>query len=127
MVVGWLLARSEPFDFVAQLTTADDLLAAQLLLPECTSTLRTEVFERRISQDDADGMLERLLVLPLTAVQSAQQFSRALELAERFAHRHAYDMQYLAAAQLSDAEIVTMDRGLRHAATEIGVPVRFLQ
>ena len=38
----------------------------------------------------------------------------------------AYDMQYLAVAELTQSTLVTRDRGLRHAAMQIGVPVRFL-
>ena len=67
-----------------------------------------------------------MLQLPLRLVDTASQFQRAFELAERFHHRKSYDMQYFAVAELAQAEIVTLDRGLRHAAADIGVPVRFL-
>jgi predicted nucleic acid-binding protein len=126
VIVGWLLARPGPTEFVAGLTTADDLVAAQLLLPECTSTLRSEVYDRRIEPIDAERLLGRVFELPLRLTESPRQFTRALELAHRFRRRNAYDMQYLAAAELSNCEIVTMDRGLRYAAEDIGVPVQFV-
>lgn len=126
VLIGWLWARRTAQDFVAQLTTSDDVFAAQILLPECTSVIRTAAFQRRIGREQAQGMLARLTAFPLQMVDSTQQFTRALELAERFQRRNTYDMQYLAVAELMDAEIVTLDGGMRHAAEDIGVQVRFL-
>lgn len=126
VIIGWLLARPSPTEFVAGLTTADDLVSAQLLLPECTSTLRSEVYDRRIELIDADRLLGKVLELPLRLNESPQQFTRALEFAHRFRHRNAYDMQYLAVAELVGADLVTGDNGLIHAAREIGVPVRII-
>lgn len=71
-------------------------------------------------------LMQRVLALPLSLVVAPMQFERALDLAGRFQHKKAYDMQYLAVAEMTDSELVTMDRGMRHAATQLGVPVRFL-
>ncbi|HWC29477.1 MAG TPA: type II toxin-antitoxin system VapC family toxin [Dehalococcoidia bacterium] len=125
--IGWLLSRPAAVEFVDALTMADELLAAQLMLPECTSTLRSEVFHGRLSEAVASSFLGRLLGLPLQLVNSPEQFSYALELARRFRHRNAYDMQYLAIAALTNGELVTMDQGLYHAADEVGVPARLLR
>jgi predicted nucleic acid-binding protein len=126
VLIGWLLALPAAESFVGQLTTGDDVFAAQILLPECTSVIRSAAFDRRVDQVEAREMLSRLTAFPLQLVAAHQQFMRALELAQRFQHRNAYDMQYLAVAELMDAELVTLDGGMRHAAEEAGVPVRLL-
>jgi predicted nucleic acid-binding protein len=102
------------------------MIGAPLLLSECTSVIRREVFDRRIDHSLGVARLQILLDLPLRLVTAPEQFPRALELARQFQHRRAYDMQHLACAELADAELVTLDRGLSHAADRIGVPVRFL-
>ena len=126
VVVAWLLSRPLAEDFVGSLRTDDELIAPLLMLPECTSTLRSEVFAGRLGEGAATEFLSTLLSMPFQLVDSGEQFLGALRLASRFRHRNAYDMQYLAVAELSEAELVTLDRGLRHAADEIGIPVRFL-
>src|SRR5215217_4994341 len=60
VIVGWLLSRPAPVAFVERLRTEDDLLAARLLLPECTSVLRAEVYEDRIQPRDAQRLLARV-------------------------------------------------------------------
>ncbi len=67
-----------------------------------------------------------LLALDIVGLHSASISQRAFSLAEQFQHKKAYDSHYLAAAELHQADLVTRDRGLRHAAAQIGVPVRFL-
>lgn len=111
-------------EFMAELTGLDELVAPA---PECTSTIRREVHDRRLSSEDAREALEKLFSLPLQTFHSRDQFQRALDLAERFGHRRAYDMQYLAVAELTESELVTLDRGLQHAARETGVAVRLLR
>ena len=128
VLVAWVLpdGRSSAREFMPDLQRTDTLLATPLLLPECTSVLRREVFYRRMSHVDALSLLNQLISLPLVLIDSAAQFERALDLSRRFQHKKAYDMQYLAVAELTDSNLVTMDRGLRHAANQTGVPVRFL-
>jgi predicted nucleic acid-binding protein len=126
VLIGWLLDRLAPYEFFDNLTTRDEVFAAQILLPECTSTLRATVFDGLLEGDEALGMLARLVNFPMQRIDSPQQFASAIDLAARFHHRRAYDMQYLAVAELTNAEIVTMDRGLREAAVATGVPVQFL-
>lgn len=92
-------------------------------MAECTSILRREVFDRRIDHEQAHLRLDILLSLPVRIVDSRVQYSRAFELARRFQHRKAYDMQHLAVAEIENAELATLDRGLRHAAREMGVPL----
>ena len=95
--------------------------------PECTSVIRKEVFQRRIRYERGEELVRHLTQLPIRIAGSTWQFTRAYELAARFQHKRAYDMQYLAVAELEGADLVTVDRGLRHAAREIGVPVTYLR
>ena len=97
-------------------------VAAQVLLPECTSVIRVEVFEAIVTSAEGDWLIRQLVQLPLRLVDDPEQFSRAFELAGRFRHRKAYDMQYLAVAEIVGAELVTLDGGLRHAANTIPLP-----
>ena len=127
--IAWLLPdrSSVASDFLSQLSVQDRIFSNHILLPECTTVLRTEVFFRRLRQEIAVQLLDRLLAFPFALIDSPDQFKRALVLARQFQHKKAYDMQYLAVAELTRSELVTMDRGLRHAAQQIGVPVTFLR
>jgi predicted nucleic acid-binding protein len=113
-------------DFWNQLEANDDLASAQLWRAECTSVIREACFDDRISFPHSVELVEKLLALPVTLSGDPLQFSRAINLAARFQHKKAYDMQYLAVAELTASTLVTRDRGLRHAAAQVGVSVRFL-
>jgi predicted nucleic acid-binding protein len=125
VVIGWLFPErgSNAQAFFVQLLDGDELVASPLLLAECTSMIRREAFDRRVTNTRAVDRLEVLLDLPLRVVDSKVQYRRAIELAEQFQHRKAYDMQHLAVAESERAALVTFDRGLTHAAREIGVPL----
>ena len=127
VVIAWLFPErtSEAETFFGQLRGVDDLVAAPLLLAETTSIVRREAFDRRISHERARERLQLLLSLPLRIIDSKSQYVRSLELARQFQHRKAYDMQHLAVAESERAALVTFDRGLTHAAREIGVPLFF--
>jgi predicted nucleic acid-binding protein len=112
--------------FWENVTGQDDLLTAPLWRAECTSVIRASSFGGRITHAQSRAMVLKLLDLPVSTFDDPRQFVRALDLAHQFRHRRAYDMQYLAVAELARAELITRDRGLRHAAAQIGVPVRFL-
>ena len=126
--MAWLLREdiAGVDSFFANLRVQDVLVAPQLLRPECTSVIREQTFGGRITPEEATQLVEVLGDLVLRVNTSVQQFSRALDLAERFRHAKAYDAQYLAVAEMENAELVTIDQSLRHAAKEIGVAVRWL-
>jgi predicted nucleic acid-binding protein len=128
VLVSWVLpsGRTSAVEFFDTTSDGDTLIGSHLLLAEFTSVLRTEVFGRRLLHEEAIGFIEEVLGLALVIETHPRIYPRALELARRFQHKKAYDMQYLALAETTGAELVTMDRGLRHAATQVGVPVRFL-
>lgn len=113
-------------DFFDELGSLDELYAAQVLLPECTSVLNVEVFERRVTRDEGRLLLATLLEIPFNLVDSPLQFARAFELADRFQQRKGYDLQYVAVAEMTRSTLVTGDRGSIHAAREIGVTVKVI-
>ena len=129
VLVSWILpsGRTSAVEFLDGTSDRDILIGSHLLLAECTSVLRTEVFGKRLLHEEALTFIEQVLGLALVIETHPRIYPRALELARRFQHKKAYDMQYLALAETTGAELVTMDRGLRHAATQIGVRVRFLR
>jgi predicted nucleic acid-binding protein len=89
--------------------------------------IRKEVFQRRIRYERGEELVRQLTRLPIRIVSSTQQFTRGYELAARFQHKRAYDMQYAAVAELEGAQLMTVDRDLRHAAQELGLPVQYLR
>ena len=106
---------------------SDSLIAAQLLRPECASVIHENVANRRISALRGRSLVERLIALPLFVEPDPRQFSRAVELADRFRLSKAYDTQYLAVAELASAERLTIDSGMRQRAVELNLPHRFLR
>jgi predicted nucleic acid-binding protein len=130
VVMGWLLEAqvTHPIEeFWAGLRDGvDEVYGPQLLYPECTSVIREQVAKSEISHDNALRLIDHMLALPIHVSSETQQFARALELAERLRRAKAYDMQYLAVAQLEDAELLTLDRGLFDAASRLRVPARLL-
>ena len=113
-------------EFFSSLKRVDQLSAAALLYPEVVSAIREAAFEGEISSATAEGMLDEFLGLNIVALHSPAISRRAYELAVRFQHKKAYDDHYVAAAEATGNILTTRDRGMRHAATQIGVPVRFL-
>ena len=89
--------------------------------------IREQVAKSEISHDNAVRLIDQMLALPIHVSSETQQFPRALDLAERLRRAKAYDMQYLAVAQLEGAELLTLDSGLFEAASQLGVPVRLLR
>jgi predicted nucleic acid-binding protein len=130
-VLAWLLQETNSeaaIEFWRGLRAGtDQVLAAQILLPECTSILREKAYEGLLTEEESKGLLALLQDLPLIQTPDPRQFTLALHLAGMTKRRKAYDMQYLAMAELQEAELVTLDGGLRQAAIERKVPVRFLR
>jgi len=98
-----------------------------VLLPECTSALRRKVLDGSVSEAEGLELIDELLALPIRIETSAEQFRRSLDWAIRTRRRRMNDLQYVVVAQISGAEIVTLDGGVRQAALEQGVAVRFLR
>lgn len=119
--------NSEADMFWFGLNPDDELTGAQILVPECTSVIREHVYYSQITREEGEGALSDLLAFRIRVNLDERQFSRSLELAAQSRRVKAYDMQYLAVAELEGLELVTADNGLRQAATNIKHPVRFLR
>ena len=113
--------------FWRALTQEDEVIGAQLLLPECTSTFRVKVSQGELSHAESIVLVDRLTRLPIRISTAPAQFIRALELAERTRRVKAYDMQYVAVAEIERCELVTLDGGPYQTAVEIGTPARLLR
>lgn len=103
------------------------LLAPALLYAETTAVLRLYVHRRHIDHDYAKAALQDLLLLPIEVTLAPEVYILALELARRLGHARAYDVQYLAVAQLNDCPVVTLDRGLYESARTLGIAARLIE
>lgn len=110
----------------AGMRSEEPLVAPPLLYAETTSVLRRHVHIGVIHHQEAVTALQDLFALPISPVHDARIHLRALELARRLGHAKAYDVQYLAVAELRDCPIVTLDRGLHESARTLGIPARLL-
>ncbi len=129
-LLSWAL--SEPAgagmqEFWQGLTISDEVAGPPLLLSECTSVLREKVYEGVLLNDQATRLMDVILALPIEVEASSQQFRLALEFAHRLNRRKAYDMLYLAVASLTDSALVTADRGMFQAASQLGIPARLIE
>jgi predicted nucleic acid-binding protein len=113
--------------FLSSLRASDELIGAQVLLPECAAVLRRRVADSRTSEAEAIERLDELLELPIEIETSGQQFRTAFEWALAMNRIRMHDLQYVAVARLRNASIATIDGGMRQAAMEHGVPVRLLR
>jgi predicted nucleic acid-binding protein len=120
-------ASAEVRAFMTALRSADELVAAQVLLPECAAVLRRKVAEGLTSGAEALERLDELLELPIDIETSRDQFRLAFEWALATNRIKMHDLQYIAVARLRNASMVTIDGGMHQAAVEHGVPARLLR
>ena len=102
------------------------MITAQLLKPECTSVIH-ENTGRRLTEQQAQVAIDRLVALPVETNSDPAQFTRGRELAVHFRLQKAYDTQYLAVAEIAKGELVTIDSGMRQRAIEMRLTHRFLR
>jgi predicted nucleic acid-binding protein len=62
-----------------------------------------------------------MLRLPIRTVEQAGLYLRAFDIARLVGWAKAYDALYLAAAEIEDAELLTVDRGMSDAAARLGI------
>jgi predicted nucleic acid-binding protein len=129
VVLAWLLEENYVLvnEFWRFLSDADTIVASQLLKPECASVIYESVGKHRVSSEQADVAVQRLAALPVETNLNPDQLVRARELAGRFRLSKAYDTQYLAVAELSGSELLTIDGGMRQRAVELKLPHRSLR
>jgi len=89
------------------------LVAPPLFPAEVTSIIRERAFRGELSLAQADAVLERTLLWPVSLSAPLPALQRtALSYAHRFNHPKAYDAQYLALADVLGCEFWTGDRRL---------------
>ena len=108
------------------ISTGERLVAPPLLLAETTSVLRRYVHLGEIEHREAVTALQDLLALPIAIIRGPNIYLRALELAHRLGHARAYDVQYLAVADLEGCPIITLDGDLYRSALTLGIDAHLL-
>ena len=91
-----------------------DLLAPDLLWPECGNILWKKVWRRELTADEARLIWGGLEQQPISIFSSSLIVESALEVAFD-TNRTVYDGCYLALAMLTDCQLVTADRKLFNA------------
>ena len=102
-------------------TGGDELIAPSLLRAECTSVFARLVHTGRISEANGRLEVEKLSRLSIRIVEQAAFYPRAFDIARSLGWARAYDALYLAAAEIEDAELLTVDRGMSEAAARLGI------
>lgn len=83
-----------------------------LLYAEVTSTLRLHVATQRLSVEQGETAFAEFNDFGIRRIDRDDLYPRAWELAKRYNQRRAYDMLYVALAQLEDIEFWTSDERL---------------
>src|SRR5262249_9662774 len=93
-------------------TTGVSVIGPVLLYAEVTSVLRLCVATARLTADEGEAAFTASNALGIARVDRDDLHIRAWRLAHQFQTRRAYDMVYLALAQLEDLELWTGDERL---------------
>jgi predicted nucleic acid-binding protein len=93
-------------------TTGVRVIGPVLLYAEVTSVLRLRVATGRLTADEGEAAFMAFNALGIAKVDRDDLHIRAWSLAQQFQTRRAYDMMYLALAQLEDLELWTGDERL---------------
>lgn len=88
------------------------VIGPHLLYSEVTSVIRLRVATGRLTVDEGDGAFAAFNALGIARVDRDDLHVRAWQLAKQYQTRRAYDMTYLALAQLEDLELWTGDERL---------------
>ncbi len=98
------------------------LLVPSLWEYEVVTGLRRAYVQGLLTREEMKFTLDELLAMALeVAPGSSERHHRALVWAERLGQARAYDAQYLALAELFEAEFWTGDRRLANAAHQLGL------
>ena len=103
----------------------DQLVAPPLLRSEVLSVIHELACRGDITGELADAALDALLdnTIKVTEVRPPGLMRAAWELAGNLGWAKTYDAEYLAAAQLLNCRLVTVDRRLRRGAHRLGCVV----
>jgi len=81
----------------------------------------------RISEANGRLEVEKLLRLSIRIVEQAALYPRAFDLARSLGWARAHEALYLAAAEIEDAELLTVDRGMSEAAARLSIPATLVR
>jgi predicted nucleic acid-binding protein len=86
-----------------------DLIAPPLFHPEVTSTIRLNVFYKKLTHEEGEKAFAGFFDLNTKTINHPQLCRKAWELAKQYNQPRTYDMQYLALAELEDCELWSAD------------------
>jgi predicted nucleic acid-binding protein len=116
IVLAWLLPEELSAKAIglrrAWQAQGEDLVAPGLLRYEVTSVLRFHVFRGNITVVEGDEAFSAYSGLSLDYVEVADLGQRAWEIAKHVGSPRAYDMFYVALAEMQDCLLWTCDRRL---------------
>lgn len=91
------------------------IVGPALLYAEVTSVIRLRVSTGRLTPDEGDAAFAAFNALGISRIDRDDLHILAWELAKRYQLRRAYDVMYLALAELEDLELWTGDERLVNA------------
>ena len=98
--------------FAAERGRGESVVAPALLAYEIVNVIRKRMVRAGVTREDAKTLLDAFHLLGLTLVSSVELHELALEVAEDFQLRAAYDAHYVALAMILDCELWTDDAEL---------------
>jgi len=111
VVAKWFIPETGTDAALKVLDTAGQLLAPDLIYPECGNVIWKKVVRGELDHQDGRDVLVAILGAPLEVVASRELAVAAYEIAQRF-KRSVYDSLYVALAVASDCALVTADEKL---------------
>ena len=106
VVIAALVDNGKEGRWAEELLVRDTLVAPELLLVECTNALRRLELRRILTPSEAGAAQEDLLLLNVQLLPFYPLANRVWELRHNFS---SYDATYVAAAEVIDAQLATLD------------------
>ena len=108
VAVKWFVPEVLSDQAVRLLDGSFELLAPDLLFPECGNVLWKKISRAEIGIEEARDIVHALGRVPMRVVESGRLLEAALEIATTF-RRTVYDSLYVALAVARDCAFVTTD------------------
>ena len=104
----------------------DQFIGPPALHVEAVSAIRRLASRGLLSEEEATGIVSDLLELEIEVQDSADLYRRAYKMAARYGRSTVYDTCYLALAESSSCELITLDQRLYNAAVRDFPSIRLL-